>query len=223
MTRSTKRQGRETYITGEKGKNRVRLFAQSRDGKLYLEYRDGGGAKRRQALDETDWTLAKAKANELAASLLKHEVPRGELTLKALFDNYEREVTPMKAPGTQKHDHCARQLFESCWGSGARVKNLDRRDWDRFIQQRRNGALRPSGGYRKTKGVRDRVIEYDLRFLLAVCNWAETVRVNGQPLLDRNPFRGFTLPVESNPKRPIVTDEEFVKLSEAAKHLGREV
>jgi integrase len=71
--------------------------------------------------------------------------------------------------------------------------------------------------------VRDRQIEYDLRFLMAVCNWAETVRENGKPLLDRNPFRGFPIPVEANPSRPITTDDELKKLTAAAKELGHQV
>jgi integrase len=67
------------------------------------------------------------------------------------------------------------------------------------------------------------VIEYDLKYLLAVCNWAETVRVNGSPMLKRNPFRGFPIPTEANPQRPIITDEEFLNLQTAAKSLGPDV
>jgi hypothetical protein len=106
-----------------------------------------------------------------------------------LFENYEREATLSKSPSKQAHDKRTRKLFEACWGSSARVENLDRRDWDRYISQRRTGCLRHDGDARKAKGVRDRVIEYDLRFLLAVCNWAETVRVKGRPMIERSPFR----------------------------------
>lgn len=72
----------------------------------------------------------------------------------------------------------------------------------------------PERGARSTEGegdkpklrpVRDRVVEYDLRFMRPVCNWAETVRVNGPPLLERSQFRGFPVPVETNPDRPITT------------------
>jgi len=229
MTRSRKpKRKAESYTTGTKGLNRVRLFAQQRDGKLYLEYKDEGGGKRRIALEATDFTQGKAKANELAAALLKHEGPQSDvLTLKALFDNYEREVTPTKSEPTREHDKRARKLFEGCWGPTAAVKNLDRRDWDRFIAQRRSGALRPRRSA-KTKdkqeaGVGDRAIEQDLRFLMAVCHWAETVRVRGRPMLERNPFKGFPIPAEVNPRRPGLTDEEFQQLTDAAKGLGPDV
>lgn len=218
---SSRKRRRQSYVAGEKGRNRVRLYSHPQYGTLYLEYYDEAGAKKRVALGHDDLTKGKIAANELAAALLKHEGPRSEqLTLRTLFDNYEREVTPAKSPSTQAHDKRTRILFEKCWGGGALVENLDRRDWDRYIQQRRTGALRHAGDARTVSGVRNRVIEYDLRFLLAVCNWAETVRVKGRPMLERSPFRGFPLPVEANPKRAVVTDEEFNRLTVAASELA---
>lgn len=193
---------------------------------LFLEYRDELGKKKAISLGHDDVMRGKIAANELAADLLKHDGPRtSDVSLRTLFDNYEREVTPTKALTTQAHDRRTRTLFETCWGPNAVAKNLDRRDWDRFITQRRSGALRPEGRAAKAKekrdaGVKNRVIEYDLRFLLAVCNWAETVRVKGVPMLERNPFKGFPIPVEANPKRPVITDEEFERLTVAAKGLA---
>ena len=61
------------------------------------------------------------------------------------------------------------------------------------------------------------MIEYDLRFLLAMCNWAETVRVKGVPLLERTPFKGFPVPSGANPRRPVATNEEFGRLTHAAR------
>jgi integrase len=231
MTRSIrkpKRKQPDSYKTGTKGVNRVRLYADRRDGKLYLEYKEWDGKKQRDLLDTNDFTLGKAKANELAAALLKHEGPSSDvLTLKTLFDNYEREVTPQKGEHTQEHDRRARKLFEACWGAAAPVKNLDRRDWDRFISQRRSGALRPRRSAKakdkQEAGVGDRAIEQDLRFLMAVCNWADKVRVRGRPMLERNPFRGFPIPVEKNPRQPTLSRMEFERLREAAKTLGPDV
>jgi len=188
---------------------------------MMLEYRDEVGAKKRISLRHDDFARGKAAAETLAVELRNTERLRSsELTLRVLFENYEREVTPTKSASKQAHDKRTLKLFEKCWGSSISVKNLDRRDWDRFIQRRRSGELRHDGDDRKKKGVRERVIEYDLRFLLAVCNWAETVRVDGQPMLERNPFRGFPLPVEANTRRPMVTDEEFGRLTAAARQLA---
>jgi integrase len=225
----SKKPRRLRYHAGEKGKNRVRLFAH-RSGNMMLEYRDENGAKKRISLQHDDFERGKAAADALAAELRKAKPARSdELTLTALFDNYEREVTPTKGDSAQTHDKRARKLFERCWGKDAIVRLLDRCDWDKFIQQRRSGELRPEGGKRKrsknakARPVRNRVIEQNLRFLLAVCNWAETVRVKGRPMLERNPFRKFPVPVEKNPDRPLTTDDEFARLANAAKALGPQV
>jgi hypothetical protein len=46
MSRS---QRQASYIAGEKGRNRVRTFADSRTGLFYVEYRDSLGKKARTA------------------------------------------------------------------------------------------------------------------------------------------------------------------------------
>lgn len=60
-------------------------------------------------------------------------------------------------------------------------------------------------------------MEQDLRLLLAVFNWAVMVRdASGNRLLASNPFMGFTVPHEENPRRPILTHDEFEQLLAAA-------
>lgn len=70
---------------------------------------------------------------------------------------------------------------------------------------------------KENRPVKARAVEQDLRLLLAVFNWAVTVRdANGKRLVAENPFRGFTVPHEENPRRPILTQDEFEKLLAAA-------
>jgi 2-keto-3-deoxy-galactonokinase len=84
MNSSKRSRVRGSYITGDKGRNRVRLFPHPRDGKLLLEFRDEAGAKRRVSLGHADVMKGKIAANELAAELLKHEGTRvAELTLRS--------------------------------------------------------------------------------------------------------------------------------------------
>ena len=223
MTSSKKPKRDGAYITGEKGVNRVRMYPHERDGVLFLEYRDEAGKRKRLSLGHTDVTRGKIAANELAAALLKHEAPRSDnLTVRALFDSYEGVVAKgdiRKTPAKQKHDRSARALFERCWGPDTKVRDLDVTHWNAFIAQRRSGALRPPGA-KKQRPVRSRMIEYDLRFLLAVMHWAELVINRGKPLLDRNPFRGFEVPKERQPKRPQVSAAEAASMEKAAKHVG---
>jgi integrase len=212
---------RWSYKTGEKGRNRVRVYEDETRAVIFVEfYEDAPGEvesrRVRISLGHRDRDTAKQHADDLAARFRKGEsAPRPKLTLATLFDMYEREVTPFKSAGVQLHDRRARQLFEQCWGAAAQMKDLDRRDWDRFIRLRRSGQLRPGQSYHQG-GVGDRQIEYDLRFLLAVCNWALTVRVEGELLLATNPFRGFPVPAEQNLNQPTTTEEEIAAMRAVA-------
>ena len=69
----------------------------------------------------------------------------------------------------------------------------------------RGGRIGPSG-----RPVADRTVEYDLKFLIAVLNWAEKSRdERGRLLLDRNPLRGLRTPSEKNPTRVVLAEEEY--------------
>jgi integrase len=174
----------------------------------------------RISLGHDDRNAAKRKADELAAAFSKPERPKvHETTLDSLFDIYVREVTPAKGAGKQAHDHRAAALFRQCFGGTRKVSTLNRRDWDRFIQLRSSGALRPgnrdddeSGG-----GVGHRQVAYDLKFLLGVLNWAVLAGDGrGDQLLERNPLKGLRVPKEENPKRALLTAEQYAKLKEIA-------
>lgn len=57
------------------------------------------------------------------------------------------------------------------------------------------------------------MIAYDLRFLLAVMNWATITRDSRAcVLLEKNPLRGLMLPREQSPRRPIVSSAEYERL-----------
>ena len=101
------------------------------------------------------------------------------------------------------------------FGRDRRPETLSQRDWDRFIRERRAGAVGPSG-----KPVGNRMIEWDLTFLMAVLNWAARSRdEQGRLLLDRNPLKGLRKPVEKNPTRVVLTDEEYQALLQISRQV----
>ena len=210
------REGRWHYSTGERGRNRVRAYEHPTTGRIFLEFSDGG-RRRRVALGHRMQNAAKAKADELAAALRDNASPLdADPTLQSVFDNYEREVTPQKAASTQKHDRRAVRLLLACFGPGRRASTLNRRDWDGFIAWRRRGGD-TRGGKAKGKSVGARIVEYDLKFLQAVLNWAVTARDGaGRYLLDRNPLKGMPWPKEDNPRRPVLTTEDYAALLKVA-------
>ena len=105
-------------------------------------------------------------------------------------------------------------LFLKAFGESRNPKSLDRRAWDRFIQDRLSGRLHPPG--RKQK-VGPRTVQRDLKWLLAVLNWA-TVAGDGRgnALLERNPLQGLTLPREKNPSRPTISHERYLAMLRVA-------
>ena len=202
---------RWSYIAGEKGRNRVRVF-ETASGVIKLDFSDGNKRKR-ISLGTRDQEQAKRKADDAAAKLARRAaLTPSELTLGKLFDMYGDGVTPTKSADKQKHDRRTIKMYEEHFGRDRVVASLGVQDWDGFIADRRSGRTRLPGG-RSSGAVRDRIVEYDLRFLMAVLNYGTRVRNGcGQVLLESNPFAGETLPRETNPTRVVLTDAEYVDL-----------
>ena len=204
---------RRSYSAGEWGRNRVRVFPDPKTGLYQIEWRENGRRLTR-SLKHRDWRRAKRQADEAAAGFAKpepngmQEADTGPLTLETLFDIYGEEVTPTKTRHSRQHDRTAMTMFLGFLGRNRDPATLSQRDWDRFIRARRAGRVGPSG-----KPVSDRMVEYDLRFLIAVFNWASRSRdERGRLLIESNPLRGLRTPMEKNPTRIVLTEEEYQAL-----------
>ena len=205
----TKR-NRRSYGAGEWGRNRVRIFPDPKTGIFQIEWRENG-RRRTRSLKHRDWARAKRQADQFAAGFVgpdlngKAEAEPEPLTLGGLFDIYGEEVTPTKGRCSRGHDRAATHMFLRFFGRNRAPATLSQRDWDRFIRERRAGRIGPSG-----KPVSDRMVEYDLKFLIAVLNWAARSRdERGRLLLDRNPLKGLRKPTEKNPNRVVLAEEEY--------------
>ncbi len=220
MMAHTKRRSRRGYSAGEWGRNRVRVFPDPKTGLLQIEWRENGRRLTR-SLKHRDWARAKRQADEFAAGVAMHE-PGGKaeaepepLTLEKLFEIYGEEVTPTKSRRSRSYDGTAMEMFLGFLGKDRRPGTLSRRDWDRFIRARRRGGIGPSG-----KPVSDRTVERDLRFLLAILNWAAKSRDReGRLLLRSNPLKGLRVPREKNPNRVLLTQAEYEALMEVAEEM----
>ena len=201
---------RRSYGAGEWGRNRVRVFPDPKTGLFQIEWRDNGRRLTR-SLKHRDWRRARRQADEFAAGFAgpelngKKNAKPEPLTLGTLFDIYGDEVTPTKRGQSRLHDRAAMKMFLGCFGRDRKPATLSQRDWDRFIRERRAGRVGPSG-----KPVSDRMVEKDLKFLLAVLNWAVKSRdERGELLLGSNPLKGLRAPTEKNPTRVVLTEEEY--------------
>ena len=219
MARTKRR--RRGYSAGERGRNRVRVFPDPKTGLIQIEWREDGH-RRSRSLGHRDWDRAKRQADEVAAGRAsadpvdEAQAESTPLTLKTLFDIYGDEVTPTKGEQSQQYDEAAMKMFLQFFGRDRQPATLSQRDWDRFIRERRSGKVGPSG-----RPVSDRTIERDLRFLLAILNWAAKSRdEQGHLLLESNPLRGLKLPKEKNPARVLLTHSEYEALLEVSVGVG---
>ena len=220
MMARTKRK-RRSYGAGEWGRNRVRVFPDPKTGLYQIEWRENGRRLTR-SLKHRDWKRAKRQADEFAAGFAKPE-PNGKkdaepdpLTLGTLFDIYREEVTPTKAESSQRSDRAATRTFLQFFGPDRKPSTLSQRDWDRFIRARRAGKVGASG-----KPVSDRTIEHDLKFLIAVFNWATRSKdERGRLLLDRNPLKGLKMPTEKNPTRVVLSEREYQAMLGVSRQVG---
>ena len=216
----TKR-SRRSYGAGEWGRNRVRVFPDPKTGRYQIEWRENG-RRLTKSLGHRDWMRAKRQADEVAAGFAVHE-PNGKaesepepLTLGGLFEIYGEEVTPTKAEASQRSDRAAMRMFLRFFGRERKPETLSQRDWDRFIRERRAGKVGLS-----CRPVSDRTVERDLRFLLAVLNWAARSRdERGSLLIDSNPLRGLRLPKVKNPTRIVLSGEEYEALLGVSSQVG---
>jgi integrase len=202
-----------SYSTGERGRNRVRVFEHPDTGRIFLEFSEEG-ARKRIALGHRDRDAAKGKADEVALALRKPERFVEAASLCALFDNYLREVTPLKGGSTQAHDRRAAQLFLHYLGPHRKASTLTRRDQDGFVRWRRQGGDTRKGKKSRGRVVRSRVIVYDLKLLHAVLNWAVAAG-----FIDRNSLKGVPWPKEEAPRRPVLIDAQFRAMVRASREV----
>ena len=204
------------YTAGDYGWT-VRAY--DRNGVCYLSTSDGQGGYLRRSLRHRDRDRARRQA-DAGARKLKQGLAAlaGPPTLARVLELYVEEVTPTKVPSVQSEDHRQAKMFRRLWGHGFDLRTISRRVWDRFLRNRRSGAVDgrghtvPEG---KRRAVSERTVERDLRFLRAVCRWATEYRDReGRLLLEHDPTRGLPVPKELNPERPVATHDRVDAIRE---------
>src|SRR6185437_6653188 len=89
-----------------------------------------------------------------------------------------------------------------------------------FCRDRASGVLRPKS-VKKRRAVGPRQVCYDLQWLLAVLNWAAMAsNGHGGVLLDRNTLKGLELPRAVNPRRVVLTEEQYQAMRNIASVVG---
>ena len=200
---------------------RVRVFESQPGGIIYGETRDRSLAcgTRSISLRHRDKEKAVRWAKEQAAKLVSGEEIERTPTLARVLALYLQHQTPNKSIAEQKADERRTKMWVRTLGSSKDLSKLSMHEWQNFTAGRRSGTIDSDGlpvASDERKAVRDGTVAGDLTFLISVINWACKWREADRYLMLENPARGYPVPVEKNPRRPLVTAERFQKVRAVA-------
>ncbi|MFQ5888817.1 MAG: tyrosine-type recombinase/integrase [Gemmatimonadota bacterium] len=221
-----------SHSVGERP-NVVRVFERTPGGILYARVwsptaRGGEGGWRKRSLAHRDRDRAKQYAHEQHAKLRQgcDDIRAGKVTLARLFSLYRTHRTPKKRPGGRQADERRIELWTRFLGVDKDPHRVTLAEWERFIDLRSSGALDAHGelvSEGKRSPARARTVEADLRWLRWCLNWGTKWRDReGRYLLRENPVRGYEIPTEKNPRRPVATRDRYEALREVTDHVTME-
>jgi integrase len=149
------------------------------------------------------------------------------VTLGELLSLYRIHRTPRKTQSVQRSDDRQIEMWSRFLGPESDPHQVSLRDWEAFIDARGSGTIDARGGREvgaRRKPVRARMVEIDLRWLRAVFRWATRWRTEeGHYLMRENPVRGFEIPTERNPRRPVVSQARYEATRAVSDRVGMEI
>lgn len=200
---------------GERGA-RIRLFQKRTDGMFYREVHLPGRGRDQKALGTHDRTEAARLGRELLGMLLvggTASAPRAPepIRLGELWRRYEREC-PLHLDNTphSRADAASRApVLLGFFGEHRDVRTLSPHDVAQYEAARRAGGILRTDG-KRTKAVRQRSAQADLKLLKQMLRWACTCpAASGGRWLDIHPLEYVRLHGEPDPQRPVATLERF--------------
>ena len=207
---------------GEYG-SRVRIFEDTDSGILYAEARDPASDPKRprylcRSLRHRDKSRAEQWAREQTIKLVTGDQSFRDPTptVARVLSLYLTEQSPQKCASERQADERRAKLWTRVLGAKKDLSVLILREWNRFIEARGTGEIDPEGEpvpEDKRKQVRPATVAADLVFLRTVINWAcKWQNSQGQYLMKENPARGFPMPQEKNPRRPVASQDRFQRV-----------
>jgi integrase len=200
--------------------HRIRIFESRPSGPISGEMRDvmRPGKYVTVSLRHDDKDRARRWAQEQVSRWMNGErTARDQVpTVAYVLSLFTVHQTPKKVQSEQDADERRVKMWTRILGASKDLSKLSLREWDAFVSARRSGEVDASGEpvpLNKRKRVRDGTIAADLAFLLSVINWAVRWRINDSAyVMTENPARGFPVPAEKNPRRPVATEDRFQKV-----------
>lgn len=199
-------------------------------GLLYARTTGTHGEDIRLSLGHRDREQAKAYALEQAGKL-RHgcdDIRAGRLFMSRLFALYALHRTPGKTLNEQNEDGRRTKMWTRVLGAQKDAAKITRSEWERFADMRASGQLDAQGEHvpnlKLRRPVRPRSVQRDMLWLKWVLNWGTSWQDSeGRYLLTANPVRGFDVPHEKNPRRPVASTDLLEKVLAAAETLEMEL
>ena len=212
-----KKKKKWTFSAGSRP-NTVTIF--ERDGNLHARAwdptkRGGRGDWSRRSLKHNDRARAITYAREQVAKLEQGtaEILQGVVKLGQVIDLYLRYHSPRKGEREQEADKRRGAMWKRFLGDDTDPHTISLAAWERFIDLRLSGAIDGRGRPVPTEDrrtVRTRSINQDLQWLGWMINWAVKWQTSpGKYLMRENPIRGYKVPTEKNPRRPVATEDRY--------------
>jgi integrase len=207
------------FSTGYKGST-VTVYERKPGGLLYARafdntLADGRGGYRRVSLGHRDRERAKTYAMQQTAKLREghSEMLESKVALGRVIGVYLANRTPRKTPAEQDADRRKGAMWSRVLGSQKDPHRITMGEWERFIVARGCGAIDAHGEAvvsEAQRAVRPRTVQQDCQWLRLLLNWAIKWRgEDGRYLLRENAVRGFDLPGEENPRRPVASTDRY--------------
>jgi len=137
-------------------------------------------------------------------------------TLSRVMGQFQVHRTPQKNLAERQADERRIKLWSAFLGAQKDLSKLTLHEWGQFIEARRLGIINAQGALvpdDQREPVRDGTVAADLVFLKSVLNWATKWQdEQARYLMRENPARGFPIPSEKNPRRPLATRDRFEKV-----------
>lgn len=194
------------------------VFERKVSGHLYGRiWSPSGGCYRVKCLGHADRAQGVAWAADQHAKLVRGEeaLGSGRVTLALTCERYLEHHTPTKCATSQADDRRRVELWCRVLGPDKDPLATSSAEWSAFIHDRTSGAIDARGCAVELKArrvVRTRTVSADLEFLQLLLAWGTKWREGDRYLLRENVTRGYRVPVERNPRRPVATVERYQAL-----------
>ena len=219
-----------SYAVGERGRT-VTVYERTPGGVLYVRAFDPIWKKYvRRSLGHRNRARAKWYVFDQAAKLHEGDAQllAGRVTLARVLAEYETYRTPKKQGARGRGEDRRRiEMWARMLGGTKDPHAVSMAEWERFITLRSSGAIDPRGQpvvEADRQPVRPRTVGGDCLWLNGVFRWAARWRDEaGRYLMQSNPTRGYEVPVEKNPRRPVATPDRYRAIRSAAEAMTMRV